>query len=401
MSWSALNPEPRAEAFRGRAAAAFVGLILTVSACTSAASTAPSSAPVTSTPASSQAAATGAPSSAPSATAAPLVKVRYVLPWIIQGESAGNLVAQSKGFYAANGLDVQMIPGGPNVDPTALVASGSAEFGTASDPSTIMGARNEGTPIKMIYTQMQLGGGVLICKTSTGIKTWKDLKGKKIGVWIGAGDVEIKYALDVAGVGRDNATLLPQQFSMVEFYENKFDCASATTLNELHTVLDAGYAPTDLTVLDPASLGINYNGDVVFTTDKMISDHPDQVQAFETASLQGWMYAFQHPEEAAQIVLTAAPDLDMRHEFIEVNEVARLMIGGAAKTNGIGFIQESDLDAVMKAAIEAQGIPGPVDLKTIYTDQFWTNVPATDKVVPDWNGLMQTIATNSQDPLVH
>ena len=381
---------------RGRLVAGLAVVAIVSTACSSAATPAPSAAPASAVPASQSAA---APLASP--TAAPLTKVSYVLPWIIQGESAGNLVAQAKGFYAANGLDVQMIPGGPDVNPTALVASGSAQFGTASDPSTIIGARQQGTPIKMIYTEMQIGAGILICKKSTGINTWKDLKGKKVGVWIGAGDVEIKYALDVAGVGASNVQLLPQKFSMVEFYENKFDCASATTMNELHTVLDAGYDPSELTVLDPATLGINYNGDVVFTTEKMISDHPDQVQAFVTASLEGWMYAFQHPDEAAKIVQQFQPDADYRHEFIEVSEVTRLMISGEAKANGIGYLSSTDFAAVQKAALEAGALTSSVDVSTIFDDSFWKAVPAADKVVADWAGLEKTALTNAQDPLIH
>lgn len=346
---------------------------------------------------------TSAPPESPAASesAKPLTKVRAGLGWVFQGQFAGFMVAQSMGFYKDVGLDVQLIPGGPDVNGQALVVSGSAEFGMAGDFAQVMSAREQGIPVKGIFTVQEHQGGILICKKTTGITSWKDLTGKKIGVWEGSGRTGVRYALNVAGVGADNVTLLPQKFSMVEFYEDLFDCASATTPNELHVVLDAGYAVSDLTLLDFDQLGFRIPGDTVFTTDKLISDHPDVVQAFVTGTLKGWMYAIQHPEEAATIVLQFAPDLEYRKQVLQIWEMARLMVSGSGATKGIGYLDQADLETLLKAALSAGTMSTSVDVTQSYTNEFWDNVPSEDKVVPDVPGLLQRVAENTGNPLAN
>jgi NitT/TauT family transport system substrate-binding protein len=218
------------------------GVVL-VAACTSSAS--PSSG-------ASSSAGSGGPSAAASKA---LVKVRYVLPWVVQGESAGNLVAKQKGFYADAGLDVEIVPGGPDVRASALLASGSAEFSAGPVPG-LLTARAEGIPLVALYTQNQSDGLVWVCKNKTGIKSFADLAGKRVGVWFGSNDSKLLFALAKAGVAANSVQILPQKFSMIEFFEDKFDCAGATVWNELHVVLDAGYTvgtkADDITILDPA-----------------------------------------------------------------------------------------------------------------------------------------------------
>jgi len=105
-----------------------------------------------------------------------LTKVKLVLPWVIQGESAGHFVAVDQGYYEDVGLDVEIIPGGPDVDSRRLLASGSAQFAVSSTPGIIL-ARNAGIPLVGLWTQNQETGSGLVCKTATGIDRWDDLDG--------------------------------------------------------------------------------------------------------------------------------------------------------------------------------------------------------------------------------
>ena len=103
-----------------------------------------------------------------------------VLPWVIQGESAGHFVAVDQGYYEDAGLDVEIIPGGPDVDSRRLLASGSAQFAVSSTPGIIL-ARNAGIPLVGLWTQNQESGSGLVCKTETGIDSWDDLDGQEGG----------------------------------------------------------------------------------------------------------------------------------------------------------------------------------------------------------------------------
>lgn len=324
-----------------------------------------------------------------------LTKVRYVLPWVVQGESAGHFVAVEKGFYKEAGLDVEIIPGGPDVNAAKLLASGSAEFATGNSGGIIL-ARKEGIPLVGLWTQNQESGSGLVCKTSTGIKEWKDLEGRKVGIWVGLGEPENYYAVEKAGVDHTKVQWLPQKFSMVEFYEDKFDCASVTFWNELHVVEGAGYArDTDFILLKASDLGIYLSGDSGITTEKMIKERPEIVQAFVDASMRGWMYALEHPDEAVAATMKLAPDLDPTKQLYQVEEVNRLMISGPAEAAGkIGTMSEENFAAYMEALIGAGQLDAPQDLTGAVDGSFLEKVPAEYVTIKDRAALLERIEDN-------
>lgn len=335
----------------------------------------------------------------PAAAQDELTKVKMVLPWVIQGESAGHFVAVDQGFYKDAGLDVEIIPGGPDVDSRKLVASGSADFAVSSTPGIIL-ARNQEIPLVGLWTQNQESGSGLVCKTKTGITGWQDLAGKKVGLWVGLSEPELYYAVEKAGVGKDNVTWLPQKFSMIEFFEDKFDCASVTLWNEFHVVQDAGYKlGEDFILLKASDLGIFLSGDSGFTTEAMINDHPDIVQKFVDASLKGWKYALENPEAAVEATMKFAPDLDPRKQLFQVEEVNRLMTSGdAEKTGKIGAMSIEAFQANQEALIGAGQLEEPIDLTKAFTTQFLDQVPAEITEIGDREALLARIKTNLGEP---
>jgi NitT/TauT family transport system substrate-binding protein len=304
-----------------------------------------------------------------------LTKVRFVLPWVVQGEAAGYLLAKDKGFYEAAGLDVEIIPGGPDVRATALVTSGSAEFAAAPSASLI-GARDSGMPVVALYSQNQSDGVVLVCKASSGVKSFSDLAGRQVGVWFGANDAKVQYALESAGVDPASVELLPQKFSMVEFFEDKFDCASASVWNELHIVYDAGYAPEDIVILDNADeLGFYYTGDVGFTTEAFVEENPKVVQAFVDATLEGFRYMLDNPQEAADAAVAWAPDLDARKQLLQVEEANRLRLAGEGAGKGLGYPNVVDLETVQDIMLSVGNLDSQIDIEAMIGSSFWSNTP--------------------------
>lgn len=324
-----------------------------------------------------------------------LTKVKFVLPWVVQGESAGHFVALDKGFYKEAGLDVEIIPGGPDVNAAKLLASGSADFATGSSGGIIL-ARKEGIPLVALWTQNQEGGSGLVCKTKSGVTEWADLKGKKVGIWVGLGEPELYYAVEKAGINHEDIEWLPQKFSMVEFYEDKFDCASVTFWNELHVVEGAGYAlGTDFTLLKASDLGIYLSGDSGMTTEKMITEKPEIVQAFVDASLRGWKYALEHPEEAVAATMKIAPDLDPKKQLYQVEEVNRLMISGPAETAGkIGTMSADNFAAYQDALIGAGQLDALQDLSGAINSSFFDKVPKEYNSIDNRAALIKRIEEN-------
>jgi NitT/TauT family transport system substrate-binding protein len=324
-----------------------------------------------------------------------LTKVKFVLPWVVQGESAGHFVAVDKGFYKEAGLDVEIIPGGPDVNAAKLLASGSADFATGSSGGIIL-ARKEGIPLVALWTQNQESGSGLVCKTKTGVKEWKDLKDKKVGIWVGLGEPELYYAVEKAGVSHEDVQWLPQKFSMVEFYEDKFDCASVTFWNELHVVEGAGYAPgTDFNLLKASDLGIYLSGDSGMTTEKMVKEKPEIVQAFVNASLRGWKWALDHPDDAVAATMRIAPDLDPKKQLFQVEEVNRLMISGPAeKAARIGTVSPENFAAYQDALIGAGQLDAPQDLSGAINTTFLDKVPKEYVSIDNRDAILKRIETS-------
>ena len=359
-----------------------VGLGLTlalVAACGGSSSSESSSAPA----AESSTTASDAP--AESAAPAELIKVTMVQPWVIQGEEAGQIAAVREGFFADEGLEVEIVPGGPDVRAGALLASGSADFAILS-PAGVYTNRVQDIPIVGVGGINQADGLILMCKTSTGIASFGDLKGKKVGVWVGGGEAGVQAAAVQAGVPVDEVEWLPQKFSMEEFFQDQFDCASAMEWNEKHIVYNEGYKPGEtVNELRTADVGIFLPGDSIATLESTIAERPEVVQGVVSGTLRGWQWTCSSPEnqkKAAQYTVDMAPDLDLDLQVIQVQEMCALIAQGPAKEAGsIGVLAPESWQSSADAALAAGQLESPADVASSFTDQFVNAVPEEYKKI--------------------
>lgn len=318
----------------------------------------------------------------PNPTEKPLEKVTVQLPWIYQGEFHGVLNALENGYYAEEGLDVEIIAGGPDARPVQLVASGSAQFALGQS-SVVIASRSNGVPIVTIMQHMQDSVVVYIAKKARGFETIEDLKGASFGVWFTGAEYEPMLMVEKAGVGKDEVNWISQKFSMIEFYENQMDVASASVWNELHVVFDAGYSIDDLTIYKAVDYGASIVGDCIYTTQEMIDTKPEIVQAFMNATLRGWKWGLSNPEEAANIVLKYSPDLDYRQQLIQVEEVNKLLIARGAREYGLGYTLPEDYEVAQDGLLLIDAIAEPIDLSKAITNEFWENAPNEYKTLDD------------------
>ncbi len=329
--------------------------------------------------------------STPAATAAkeienptemPLEKVVVQLPWIYQGEFHGIFNAVEMGFYKEEGLDVQVTAGGPDVRPIQLVASGSVQFGLGQ-PSALIAARANDVPIVTITQHMQDSIVVYLAKKDRGFNTIEDLKGANFGVWFTGSEFEPMLMVEKSGVGKDEVNWISQKFSMIEFYENQMDVASAAVWNELHVVFDAGYSVDDLTIFKAADYDASIIGDCIYTSEDMIKNKPEIVQAFVNATLRGWKWGLENPEEATNFVIKYSPDLDFRQQLIQVEEVNKLLIARGALEYGLGYIVPDDYTVAQDGLLLIGAISEPIEIEKSFTNSFWENAPDDYKTIQD------------------
>jgi NitT/TauT family transport system substrate-binding protein len=252
--------------------------------------------------------------SAPSSQSQSLTNVRMQLSWLPASQFAGYLVAKAKGFYKAAGLNVTILPGGPNVNDVQSLVSGQADV-TVDRTSTLFASIDKGIPIRAIAEFDHESGFWLIAKKSTGITKPADLRGKHIGIF---SDDVFEYDAMLSKMGLNPATDVKtfyEGFTMTPWIDNQYPVAMVTSWDELQTVYESGITPSQLTFFKPTDYGVGILHGCLIATDQMIQSRPAALKAFVAATIKGWQYAYAHPSEAVAIVLKAAgPNDSGRHE---------------------------------------------------------------------------------------
>jgi NitT/TauT family transport system substrate-binding protein len=233
------------------------------------------------------------------ARAAEPATVSFIPQWQPQAQFAGYYTAYEKGFYRQQGLNVKIMRGGPDRPPSELLARGRADFGTMFLTSGII-QRSRGAKLVNLAQIVQRSALMLVAKKGSGIKTPQDMNGKKVGLW--GEDFQgqpqaffRKYQLKVS--------VIPQSATLNLFLRGGVDVASAMWYNEYHLILNAGLDPQELTTFMLADHGLNFPEDGIYCREDQVKAHPDRCRRFVQASLEGWRYAFQHPQEALDIVM--------------------------------------------------------------------------------------------------
>ncbi len=229
----------------------------------------------------------------------PVLKKAVLVPhWVPQAQFAGYYVALEKGFYRANGIDLTIIPGGPDISPLDMLKDGRADFATHWLTSGIK-ARDSGIPVVNISQTMPKSALMLVSKKANGIREPRDMEGKKVGLWA---DFELqpkaffkKYNLDV--------NIVRQSYSVNLFLRDGVDVVCAMLYNEYHTILNAGLNPEELSVFMFHEYGLNFPEDGIYTLEGAFNSDPELCKSFVRASRLGWQYAFEHPEETIDLVM--------------------------------------------------------------------------------------------------
>ncbi|MBJ3785874.1 ABC transporter substrate-binding protein [Devosia sediminis] len=254
------------------------------------------------------------------------------LKWVTQAQFAGYLVAESKGFYDEENLDITILPGGPNIAPEQVIAGGGADI-IVTWMAAGMAARESGVPLVNIAQPFKRSGLMMICPTETGITEVADFPGHTLGVWFFGNEYPFFAWMNKEGIPTDGSaggvTVLQQSFDIQPMIQGQADCISVMTYNEYGQALDAGYGPENLTIFNYTEMGNDLLEDGLYVMEDSLDD-PAKVDAytrFVKASMKGWQYALENPEEAAQIVVdmddTGAATLE--HQLYMVGEVSKLV----------------------------------------------------------------------------
>lgn len=300
------------------------------------------------------------------------------LKWVTQAQFIGFYVAKAKGFYDAEGLDLTINPGGPNLNGETLVASGADNFAVAGGIENLLAARARGLPIVGIGMMLQRTPSAYVAYVDSGIKSPKDFKGKTVSTFFTGAHNTLAAVLAKEGLGATDVKIVPQAVTMAPFLDRQVDVATVMLFNELN-VLRARGLGNNLVVMSPEDYGVSFPSDAVITNETMIKERPKTVQAFMNGSLRGWKYAIENQAEAIEILMKVAPGLDRAHQTAMLTEYAKLMVSDAGAAKGIVVLDLDKLEAVRKFQLDRKALAQPVPLNESLNPTFWNAVPVPYK----------------------
>ena len=290
--------------------------------------------------------------------------VTLQLKWVTQGQFAGYYVAQAKGFYDEEGLSVEIKPGGPDIAPEQVIAGGGADVITTWMAAGLA-ARERGVPLVNIAQPFKQSGLLLTCLKEAGVETTDDFAGKTLGVWFFGNEYPFyawmaKLGYSTTG-GEDGVEVLKQAFNVDPLIQKQAACISTMTYNEYGQVLNAGISPEELTVFNYRDEGVGMLEDGLYVLEENLEDPAfvEKMTKFVRASMKGWEYSRENPEEAAQIVV----DNDMTGSMTVEDQLYQVTEANKLTEGSTGALDEADYQQTVDTLLSAVSEDNPAITK--------------------------------------
>lgn len=227
--------------------------------------------------------------------------VTLQLKWLHQFQFAGYYAAQAKGFYRDEGLDVTILEGGADKPPVSQVLSGKAQF--AIGGSDLLINRINGQPVVALAAVFQHSPYVIMSRQDRNIRTPAGLIGATVMLSQDQGEIQLRAMLRREGIDPKLVNIIPQSWNLDDLINGKVDAMSAYATAEPALLSARGVMPATMRGID---YGVDFYGDIIFTTEAEVAKYPERTAAFLRATLKGWEYAFHHEAEVASLILGMA-----------------------------------------------------------------------------------------------
>ncbi len=226
-------------------------------------------------------------------------KVTIQLKWYHQFQFAGYYAAVEKGFYAEEGLQVELRQRVAGTSHIEDVLQGRAQYGV-SDAGLLL-TRQQGKPVVLLAQILQHSPLVLLTRKDSGIRSAEDLAGKRV-MFDAEGDGNMPIiAMLLKTFNKLDAVEVQQiSFNPQDLIDGKTDAYASYLTNQPDWYHQRN---VDVNIIDPRDYGIDHAGDNLFTTEQELAEHPERVEKIRRATLKGWEYALKNSEEIVELIL--------------------------------------------------------------------------------------------------
>lgn len=285
-------------------------------------------------------------------------KVTLYLKWFHQYQFAGYYVAQEKGFFAEEGLEVELKERDPKWFPLNEVIKSEGRY--AVTDASIVKHYLDDKPVLIVNVIFQHSPLVFATLSKNHYIGPLELKGKKIMYQIGQDDASVEAMFANVGLKKDDFIPVQHTFSLEPLYQGEVDATSVYTTNQPFQMKEDGI---DYHLIYPSNYGVDIYGDLLATTTMEAESHPERVKAMRRAVIKGWKYALENFEESLEITARYSKKSKKQLRF-EGEETKKLILSDIIE---VGFTSPERLSRI--ARIYTDGKPKK-DIDNITFDQF-------------------------------
>jgi NitT/TauT family transport system substrate-binding protein len=277
------------------------------------------------------------------------------LDWKANAQFAGPLVAKEEGWYQEAGLDVTIRPAAENTDPVAEVANHAGWIGVG-EADVLLVARTKGQPIKAFATMFQTTPLVLMTLKSSGLKTFTDLRGKRIGLHSDS-QKAIDVLLSFNHMARAEVTMVEVPYNLDLLLQGKVDAMQGYSVDEAVDLTLRGH-PVNL--IPMSENGYVAYAEVLFSTEKFLESDPNAIATFLSVTNRGWERAVHEPEQTAKMIATKyLPGADPAYQEASLRAIEPLL-NYETHDSRLGWMKPETWAASERMFNQYQILPMPV-----------------------------------------
>jgi NitT/TauT family transport system substrate-binding protein len=288
-------------------------------------------------------------------------QIAVVLSWSPQPAQGGLFAAQVKGFFAEEGLEVTLVPSGPRVPRKPLLAANEVQFGMLS-ADEILVAREEGLNLVALHSTMQENPLGFVYHEENPLNDFSDLAGR--AVYVAPGQAWWAYILD-----KYDLTVQEQAYQgLAPFLADKASVTQGFVTSEPFYAEKEG-ATVGFLPIEKSGWSTYMN--TIATTDELIERDPDLVQRFVRASLKGWEYYIEHPEEINAEILKQNEQATAEVQAYDTERLIPLLTAGDTKTHGFGYMSPQRWQTLGEQMKANNLLPAGADISAAFNTSFW------------------------------